>query len=282
MSTFDDIDLERTEASEPPPRSGARRAALIGVVALVLVAGGIVWWMRTRPAPTAAVERMASEVPATAGPTPVPAEPVKSDLPSLDALDPMLRGLMAELTGSPLLAKWLTTGGLARQIAALVDGTAAGSLPLRPLAPLRPTGAFSVVERGGRATIAPASYARYDAMAGAIVALDPTAVARVYRTLAPRLQEAHGELGEASRTFDSALRDGLRRLAETPIPEGPVAVIARGGVYAFADPRLEALSPAQKLLLRSGPDNARRVQTQLAAILAALGTPAGAAPPPTP
>lgn len=282
MGTFDDLNLERTEAWDRPPRSGARRAPLIGVIALVLVAGGIVWWMRTRPVPTAAVERMASEVPATARPTPVPAEPVKSDLPPLDALDPMLRGLMAELTGSPLLARWVTTGDLARQIAALVDGTAAGSLPLRLLAPLRPTGAFSVVERGGRAIIAPAAYARYDAMAGAVAALDPAAVARTYRMLAPRLQEAHGELGDASRTFDSALRDGLRRLAETPIPDGPVAVTARGGVYAFDDPRLEALSPAQKLLLRSGPDNARRVQAQLAAILAALGGPAGADPSPTP
>lgn len=282
MGTVDDINLERTEVWEPPPRSGARRAALIGVIALALVAGGIGWWMRTHPAPTAAIERMASEAPATARPTPVPAEPVTSNLSPLDALDPMLRGLMAELSGSPLLAKWLTTGDLTRQIAALVDGAAAGSLPLRLLAPLRPTGAFSVVERGGRATISPASYARYDAMAGAIASLDPAAVARVYRMLAPRLQEAHGELGEGSRTFDSALRDGLRRLAETPIPDGPVAVTARGGVHAFADPRLEALSPAQKLLLRSGPDNARRVQAQLAAIAAALGTPAGAAHSPTP
>ena len=144
---------------------------------------------------------------------------------------------------------------------------------MRFLAPLRPTGAFSVVERHGRATIAPDSYARYDAMADVIAALDPATVVRVYQMLAPRLEEAHGELGEGERTFDAALRESLRRLSETPIPEGPVAVTARGGVYGFADPRLEALSPAQKLLLRSGPDNARRVQTQLAAIAAALGAP---------
>jgi hypothetical protein len=78
------------------------------------------------------------------------------------------------------------------------------------------------------------------------------------------------------------LREGLRQLSETPIPDGPVAVTARGGVYEFADPRLEALSPAQRLLLRSGPDNARRVQTQLAAIAAALGTPSDTSASPTP
>lgn len=272
MGTFDDVDLERTELwAAPPPRSGRRRAALVGVVALVLAAVGLAWWMRARPAPTADIERMASEGPSAA--RPAPAEPVRTDLPALDALDPVLGGLIGELTSSPVLTKWLTTENLARQIAALVDGAAGGRLPLRFLAPLRPTGAFSVVERGDRATIAPASYARYDAMAGAIAALDPAAVVRVYRTVAPRLQEAHGELGEDSRTFDNALREGLRRLVETPVPDGPIAVTPRGGVYAFADPRLEALSPVQKLLLRSGPANARRVQTQLAAIAAALGTP---------
>lgn len=272
MGTFDDINLERADVWAPPPsRSGARRAALIGAVALALLAAGLAWWVRTRPAPTAAIERMASEVPATARPVPVAPEPIKTDVPPLDALDPALRGLIGELTASPLLSTWLTTGDLARQIAALVDGVAAGSLPLRLLAPLRPTGGFSVVERGGRATIAPASYARYDAMAAAIAALDPAAVARVYRALAPRLDQAHAELGEGARTFPTALREGLRRLAETPVPDGPIAVITRGGVYAFADARLEALSPAQKLLLRSGPDNARRVQAQLAAIAAAIG-----------
>ena len=278
MGTFDDINLERTE-SWVPPLAGVRRAPVVSDCAC---AGGGRDRVVDANAPRTDRRRRAhglggpghARVPCRFGAR----RARQSDLPPLDALDPMLRGLMAELTGSPLLTKWLATGDLARQIAAVVDGTAAGSLPLQLLAPLRPTGAFSVVERGGRATIAPASYARYDAMTGAIAALDPAAAARAYRLLAPRLQEAHGELGEGSRTFDSALRDGLRRLAETPIPDGPVAVTARGGVYAFPDPRLEALTPAQKLLLRSGPDNARRVQAQLAAIIAALGTPAGATP----
>jgi hypothetical protein len=50
----------------------------------------------------------------------------------------------------------------------------------------------------------------------------------------------------------------------------------------FSDPKLEALSPAQKLLLRSGPANARRVQAQLAAIAAALGPSTVAPALPTP
>jgi Protein of unknown function (DUF3014) len=284
MGAFDDINLERTELwGSPPPRTGRLRAIVATVIAIVLVVAGLVWWMRTRPAPSADLERMASSV--TPGPRPAPAAaatPAKTDLPPLNELDPVVRRLIGEVTSSPLLSKWLATENLARQMAALVEAAAGGSLPLRFLAPLRPTGTFSVVERPGRTTIAPASYARYDAMADVIAALDAATVVRVYQMLAPRLEEAHGELGEGERSFDSALREGLRRLSETPIPEGPVAVTARGGVYGFADPRLEALSPAQKLMLRSGPDNARRVQTQLAAIAAALGAPADTSVSPTP
>lgn len=284
MGTFDDIDLERTELwSARPPRPHQRRAIVAGVVVIVLAIAGLAWWMRAWRTPSTELARMAAAVTPTARLAPaVSTQPAATQLPALDELDPVLRRLIGELSSSPLLSKWLATGNLARQMAALVDGAAGGGIPLRFLAPLRPTGAFSVAERQGRAMIAPASYARYDALAGVIAALDPATVVRVYRTLAPRLEEAHGELGEGERTFDAALRDGLRRLSETPIPDGPVAVTARGGIYVYADPRLEALSPAEKVLLRSGPANARRVQAQLSAIAAAMGPSAGAPVPSTP
>ncbi len=284
MGTFDDLNLERTELwRTPSPPPAHRRVIVAGVIVIALVVAGVAWWLRTRPAPSADIERMASSVTPAPRPTPVDAAtPARTELPPLDEMDPVVSRLIGEVTASPLLSAWLATGNLARQMAALVDGAAGGSLPLRMLAPLRPTGAFSVVDRNGRTTIAPASYARYDAMADAIVALDPATVVRVYRTLAPRLEEAHGELGEGERSFDTALREGLRRLSETPIADRPVAVTARGGVYEFADPRLEALSPAQKLLLRSGPANARRVQAQLAAIATAMGAPADTPAAPTP
>jgi len=284
VGTFDDIDLERTNPwSTRPPRPAQRRAIVGGVIAIVLAVAGLAWWLIGRPTPSADLERMAAAVTPPARPAPAVSAPaVVTELPALDDLDPVVRRLIGEVTSAPQLSKWLTTENLARQIAALIAGAASGRPPLRVLAPLRPTGAFSVVERQGRATIAPASFARYDALASAIAALDPATVARVYRTLAPRLEEAHDELGEGERTFDAALRDGLRRLSETPIPEGPISVTPHGGVYAFSDPKLEALSPAQKLLLRSGPANARRVQAQLAAIAGALGPTAGAPVAPTP
>jgi hypothetical protein len=45
-------------------------------------------------------------------------------------------------------------------------------------------------------------------------------------------------------------------------------------VYEYADPKLEALSPAQKALLRMGPRNVPRVQAKLRELAAALRSPA--------
>jgi hypothetical protein len=60
-------------------------------------------------------------------------------------------------------------------------------------------------------------------------------------------------------------------LLATPVPAGPVAVQltqVKGDVpstwpwvrYEYADPQLESLSSGQKMLVRMGPDNARRLK----------------------
>jgi hypothetical protein len=60
-------------------------------------------------------------------------------------------------------------------------------------------------------------------------------------------------------------------LLETPVVEGDVRLVTRGALYAYADPRLEALLPAQKQLVRTGPRNTRLMQAKLREIALALG-----------
>lgn len=280
MGRFDDIDLDRPDVwQELPPDTGGRRIGLIAAaVAVVLVAAAAAWWFRSRtPSAPETQAPAAAAAPASQGPAIVREYPA-SNLPPLDALDPAFREIVGALTSSPLIGRWLATSDLARQLAALVAGASGRRLPLTLLAPLRPAGSFVVLEQQGRIVIDPSSFARYDRLADAIVALDPAAVARAYKTLGPRLEDATAELGEAGRTFDQSLAAALASAAQTPIPDGPIEVTPRGGLYAFADPRLEALTPLQKLLVRSGPANARRIQAHLAAIAAAMAPPEPATP----
>ncbi len=271
MAAFDDLELDRSHDTAPDhPRKQSRVAAAAVLVALVAaVVLGWTWWARSsRHAPAAPAAR-----PVTSVPTPPPA--TARELPPLDGLDPVVRELINGLTTSPLLAGWLGTTNLARQLAALVGGAGGAQVPLRWLAPLRPGGAFEVERRQGRTVIAATTYGRATPLVDVIAGLDAAAVARVYRTLSPRLEDAYAELAEDDRTFDVALREALDQLVATPVGDRAPEVVGRGGMYFFADPKLEALTPAQKLLLRTGPDNARKLQAQLRAIRAQLdGSPA--------
>jgi hypothetical protein len=55
-----------------------------------------------------------------------------------------------------------------------------------------------------------------------------------------------------------------------PVPAGPVYVVPGGPTYAFADPALQAQNDARKHLLRTGPENIRKVQARIRALAAAL------------
>ena len=277
MSDPTDYDLQPTsnEASwtAPPPRPAiALWVTLALLVTATGIAGYIAFGWRPRPAVTAAI------TPAPAAPASQPqpslggpAEPIT--LPSLDVSDPLVRMLVRGLSESPALTAWLTTDDLIRNFTIVVANIADGTTPAKPLKVLRPTSAFSVVERDGNPYVDPRSYARYAVIANAFASLDPVATARLYGTLKPRIEEAHRELGSADLSFDRTLERAISVLLETPILDGPVRLAAKGIGYAYADQRLERLTGAQKHLLRMGPGHVRIVLEKLTRIGSALGIP---------
>jgi len=59
----------------------------------------------------------------------------------------------------------------------------------------------------------------------------------------------------------------------TPIVVEPIKLTRDSVVYKFADPALESLLPLQKQLLRTGPENTKRIQQQATALREALLNP---------
>ncbi|HVG66795.1 MAG TPA: DUF3014 domain-containing protein [Gaiellales bacterium] len=270
MATLDDQPIrERPEPTFAPfrPQGPPLGAALIGVLVVLAVAAGAWWWWRGRAVAPAEVAKVAAPAAVERDVAPTSGLVV----PALDALDPFMRDLLGPLSPGAEAAKWLQTDGLAAQLAAGIARVASGISPARDLSVLRPAGPFTTERRGRREVIAAASYRRYDSLASTVAAVDATRVAQAYRVLAPRLQEAYDRQGRPG-SVDAMLREGLDALVETPIPDGPIEVRqGRGNSWVFADPKLEALSSAQKQLLRMGPDNARAVQQRLREIRAAIG-----------
>lgn len=245
-----------------------------GLVLLALVAGGAWYWLRSRsPEP---VEPAVPEAAAPEEPAGLSEEPPALDLPDLEASDAMVAELVARLSARPRLAEWLATDDLVRRFVTSVVNLAAGGSPAEHLAFMAPEGPFEVRESDGRLLVDPASYARYDPIVQTFLSIDTGDAARLYRQLRPLLEEAYAELGLTDRTFDEALADAMGYLVAVDVPDPPVEVEPHEAVYAYADPSLEALTPAEKHLLRLGPDNARRVQAKLVELADALGLDIGA------
>ena len=282
MADFDDLSLDREPEPGPPPRPGPPLWPPIAIAALV-TAVAAVWYFGSRnsaPPSTGtknAVAQTTVDVPQQpARLAPEPGEAI--DLPPLDQSDALVRSLAARLSSHPLVAAWLTTDALIRNLTVVVANIADGETPAKHLRPLRPTGAFSARKASGATWVDPASYARYDGIAAAVESLDARGVARFYATVKPRIDDAYRDLG-AGGDFDRTLERAIVVLLRTPIVDRDVQLRAGEMSYEFADPALEGLSKAQRQFLRMGPRNMRSVKAKLRDVARYLGIPDSALPP---
>ena len=269
------LDRELVEIDRPTTDRRGRVAA--GVLAAIAIAAAAwyFWPERVRPAAptTGAVLSETRASPSAAARAPLGPEVQQGPLPPLDETDPMVRQLLGALSSHPQVAAWLATDGLVRQFVAAVDNVATGTTPARHMKVLAPPDPFEARPQGGRTVISERSFARYDALAEAVAEIDPSALAVLYARLRPRLQEAYVELGNPAGHVDAAVGQAIVHLLETPVPELPVEVEPGVLSFKFREERLERLSAAQKQLVRMGPRNMRRVQSQLWAVGRELGIP---------
>lgn len=279
------------------PRDDADRPAwrrnLPLIVGLVVLAGvGVAAWRAlVAPAPADAVApppAAATRTLPSSPPEPAVAHPL--DLP-LDApvaatasdLEPAL----AELVGSERLRSLFRLQDLPRRIVGTLDnlGRAQASASLWPLDP--PSGPFTTDRSGDAEVIATANHARYRPYVEMLESLDLERATAAYRRFYPLLQKAYEDLGYPDRYFNDRVVEVIDVLLVTPEPRGPLRVRLpefsedvrpeRPWVlYRFEDPALQELAAGQRLLLRSGPENMRRVKRVLTALRPLIAS----APPP--
>lgn len=249
----DEQPLERTPSAGfggPSSDSGPPLMPIaIGGAVIVVLLGAGAWWMSRQPAVT-----NASPAAVTATEAPITAPPPPVALPPLDDMDGFLRPLLSALSSRPELARWLATDDLVRQLAAAIDQASQGDNPAGGFKELAPASGLAVARRNNRRIIDPNGYKRYDGLVKTVTSLDASAVARIYRTIRPRLNEAYQNMGHPGGDVDVAVQQALDILLDTPVVKGPVALVEGAGArWAYEDPHLEALTPTQKQLVRMGP-----------------------------
>lgn len=85
-------------------------------------------------------------------------------------------------------------------------------------------------------------------------------------------QKAYEELGYPGRYFNDRFVEVIDHLLITPVIEGQLQLEQPKYYYTLADENLEALTAGQKILIRIGPENARKIKSRLKELRKALTT----------
>jgi len=272
MLHIDEVELDRNYENSFQPLPEPRRTGWVigGVILLVIAAGVAYTFLRDRPAAPTAIRTPAPAAapPATVQPKPLVGESIS--LPPLAETDAIVRELVGQLSAHPSIAAWLATKGLIANFTVVTLNIAEGQAPTTHLRPLAPKARFQTTGSGSALAINPKSYDRYNGYGDAVGSLDATGTARLYLTLKPRVLDAYRELGYPDGDFDRVLERAIGELLKAPVVDGAVPLRPKTLSFAFADPQLESLAPAQKQLLRMGPRNVAAVQGKLREIAGLL------------
>ena len=279
-----------TRAVVPPPQPGMSAGWwVVGVLILALAAGG--WWLQrsttapgapqpqagpapvAQPAP-AAPAALAPAEPASAVPLP---EPRVAEAPLEESGVP---AALSALFGAPGM-KLLIGDDFVHRFVVTVDNLGREQAPPR-LWPVQPAPErFQVIERDGRLYADPDNAARYTPLVLLAEQIDPRRVVALYGRMLPLLQQAYEELGYPGQRFHTRLVAVVDQLLATPgAPELiPLTLVqVKGEVsserpwlrYEFADAKFQSASAGQKIILRVGAVNQRRLKAQLRALRAEL------------
>jgi hypothetical protein len=213
-------------------------------------------------------------------PEPIPAEPeiVEPAHPPLMESDGWFRTQLTDLVmGAPAI-KQVVKENIISNFVVFVDNAAKGEI-VRSFSPVvEPEGKFNATllpksEGDGpdlKYVLNEKSYQRYNIYADLITALPISDSESLYDTMSPLIEEAYFELGYSENDFDSKVLETINRLLDTPIIDGDISLVTPSAMFEFADKELEALLPIQKLFLRMGPENQRKIIPVLNEIKAKL------------
>ena len=167
---------------------------------------------------------------------------------------------LGELSDASLW-KQLIDGDFETRFITMLDETTMGFIPVKSLGAFKSDKAFAAVEENDEWFLTPETEARYAPFVELFCSIDPELAGKVFRTIKPTLQAAMNACGHTDETPEQLLKTAMEKLRQIPLYESnpPMNKVA-DGLFTWKYPELEALSPAQKTILRMGQQNLRKIR----------------------
>ena len=189
-------------------------------------------------------------------------EPKQPSLPTLDESDSWFELRLPEMTWRKELLKLVITDDIIRRFVVFTDNFAQGNLAYQHSPFVQPNTRFSATELPpSQGQVKPTWQwdegvaRRFSLYVDLLRSIDSEALVQWYVEAKPLIDQAYGELGYPDEDFTEVLQLAITRVLDMEIPKAPPKLTRPSVMYQYQDPELEALTDADKLLLRIGKDN---------------------------
>jgi hypothetical protein len=267
--------------------------SLIAFILLVIIAIGVAWQFTGDMSEPVVIDKpveIVEEISETVTELPEPIikvpdvvvdeniiESVKNPLPLLDSSDDWLKLKLPEITWRKELLKLIIDEDMIRRFVVFIDNFAQGIIAYEHSPFIPPSTKFTPdIDSVSFKAFVPNSQQdfldntlpvkqniwqwnenssrRFSLYVDLLRSMDSENLIQWYKEIKPLIDEAYGELGYEDN-FTNTLQDAITRVLDMELPKSSMELIQPGVMYKFADPNLEALPGADKLLLRLGKDN---------------------------
>jgi len=200
---------------------------------------------------------------------PMPEAEEPEPLP-VDASDEGIKTALNDASESEKVNQLVLNEGLLQRFVVSVTNLANDEMAPNHQLLKAPDQTFRVYSQAGKEWIDAASYKRYTPYVEMLESFENEALVTMFDSYKSQIQTKYAEIGDPDKPFQEVMVDAIDQLLDTPEVPVPVEVYTDSVAYKFADPQLENLNEPQKQLLRTGPDNMRRIKAKLREIKALL------------
>ena len=247
----------------------------IGAVVLAIVLVVVLWPSEPEPVIVApappiiepTIEPTIEAQPIVPIPEPVeaPTEPEVIPEPPepLDISDGTVKTKLLTLSDYDAFARLLMNDALLERFVIMTNTLAEEEIAANNRVLVKPDKPFRTYRQAEKEWIDPASFKRYAPYVEVFESLETASLLQLYQEYKPAIEKIFAEIGSPSDSFDEKLEEAIDVLLDTPEVPFPLEVFTDSVMYKFADRQLESLTAPQKQLLRTGPENMRRIKAKL-------------------
>ncbi|MEP1448427.1 MAG: DUF3014 domain-containing protein [Paraglaciecola sp.] len=257
----------------------------IGAIVLAVILAVVFWPSEPEPKPEPVVVAPVSPViepqikpvieeqPTEVIPEPVIEEPEPEVIPEpepLDTSDGTVKTKLLSLSDYDAFARLLIDDALLQRFVIMTNTLADEGLATNNRVLAKPDKPFRTYRQADKEWIDPASFKRYAPYVEVLESLETASLLQLYQEYKPAIEQIFSEIASPYDSFDEKLEEAIDVLLDTPEVPFPLEVYTDSVMYKFKDSRLESLTAPQKQLLRTGPENMRRIKAKLREIKESL------------